>query len=106
VQNPYFNLKLLINVGLTMYKEPLKCSKCGSDTELKWNGGDPRYVCVKDECRKIQEPTVQTQFRSDSDDELTIPVNQIEQVSPGVFRVKPSDALREWARRQGKIKIV
>jgi len=32
-----------------------KCDKCGSPCELKWNSGDPKYVCTKEDCRKIQD---------------------------------------------------
>ena len=43
-------------------------------------------------------------------DEVVIPTDLLKKVMPGVFRIGPGDPgydkLREWARRQGEIKIV
>jgi hypothetical protein len=30
------------------------CQRCGYPCELKFNGGDPVWVCENDSCRKIQ----------------------------------------------------
>lgn len=39
-------------------------------------------------------------------DEIIIPTSAVEQVEPGIFRIKPNDAFREWVKRQKAIKIV
>jgi hypothetical protein len=33
----------------------LSCGICGSLCELKFNGGNPKWVCSIENCRKIQE---------------------------------------------------
>jgi hypothetical protein len=45
------------------------------------------------------------QIEVTENDELVIPLEQTEEVQPGILRIKPSAALREWAKRQGEIKI-
>lgn len=40
-------------------------------------------------------------------DDLVIPIEQTEQTeTPGVIRIKPNAALREWVKRQAAIKII
>lgn len=39
-------------------------------------------------------------------DEIIIPLTQTEEVTPGVFRITPNAAFREWVKRQASIKIV
>jgi len=45
------------------------------------------------------------QIKVTENDDLIIPVEQTEKVAPGVIRVKPNDAFREWVKRQAAIKI-
>jgi hypothetical protein len=49
------------------------------------------------------------QIEVTENDELLIPVQQINEVTPGVYRINPDSKgyakLRAWAKRQGTIKI-
>lgn len=44
------------------------------------------------------------QIEVTENDEIIIPIEQTEKIVPGVIRIKPNNALREWAKRQGTIK--
>ncbi len=50
------------------------------------------------------------QIEVTENDEIVIPVEILEKVTPGVYRIGPGapgyDKLRAWAKRQGEIKIV
>lgn len=45
------------------------------------------------------------QIEVTKDDEIIIPIEQTEEIIPGVLRIKPNSTLREWAKRQAAIKI-
>lgn len=49
------------------------------------------------------------QIEVTENDEIVIPVEKMDEVTPGVYRISPGDPgyakLRAWAKRQGEIKI-
>lgn len=49
--------------------------------------------------------TDEKQIEVTKNDELIIPIEQTEEVSPGVIRIKPNDAFREWVKRSASVKI-
>ena len=50
--------------------------------------------------------TNEQQIEVTENDEIVIPIEQMEKIAPGMIRVKPNDTFREWVKRQAAIKIV